>query len=483
MLRVYLDTQIIRYLSLNINNSNEYSDLLNLITKQKESFVLPYSIGHFSDLKRDLTDKKNVDLAFMSKIGMSKFFRFNFNINRLTVKEDDATKAYYSGKFNEYSNYSVRKSFTQRIGAYDQIKAFYESYIKVLEKAEKSKKTLSKEETNLYNSIRELVPFSRKDITMRKFERHLNKGLKNTLESSKDRQKKFVKSIYDDARSSYSLPKQQIDYKKPNLKVDLENSDLQNFIVDNIFLPIVSMFNKTDIESINNFHLFTRSYEMLELTGILIENLKATTVQSRVSDSLHAFTASYCDILITEDKKLTQKAKLLYGVLYINTLVFTAKEFLSFYNEYLSLIVIDPDQFLGFLEQDIRRHKIEQEKQGFKTNNQYFIESEWRYMGFFNSLQFIQIRGESIICLSRLTNNFDDTWSEDEIRLLVSTGLKTFGDDIGRRLMFDENVEINEIASGNWPGRAWFYAGYYIQIISDFNHINQILLTVSKPDR
>jgi hypothetical protein len=75
MNRVYLDSNIYRYLK--INQGNNASSLFENLIQSKEELMFYYSYAHLSDLSKDKTDKKFEDLLFMEQLVDKNFLNLN----------------------------------------------------------------------------------------------------------------------------------------------------------------------------------------------------------------------------------------------------------------------------------------------------------------------------------------------------------------------------------------------------------------------
>jgi hypothetical protein len=75
MNRVYLDSNIYRYLK--INQGNNTSSLFENLIQSKEELMFYYSYAHLSDLSKDKTEKKFEDLLFMEQLVEKNFLNLN----------------------------------------------------------------------------------------------------------------------------------------------------------------------------------------------------------------------------------------------------------------------------------------------------------------------------------------------------------------------------------------------------------------------
>jgi hypothetical protein len=70
-------------------------------------------------------------------------------------------------------------------------------------------------------------------------------------------------------------------------------------------------------------------FSMLDFFGYWPDDKETYNKGSRFPDSQHTFNASYFDILVSDDKRLRNRARAVYDVLKIGTKVMSAASFLE----------------------------------------------------------------------------------------------------------------------------------------------------------
>ncbi|MVM31194.1 hypothetical protein GO755_14220 [Spirosoma sp. HMF4905] len=481
MLRIYLDKQVISYLrKFPTKKEDIYNQFLAIFQNQKDDFILPYSIGHFLDLKRDLTDIKDEDLTFMSSIGMNYFIRYNIHMKRSRIANENPLTAYYAGRLNENVNYQTRKESNVFDSINQEFAVMYKHYYKILHKINNNKnykKYLSKQDIEFYERMRVIVPFDKRSISESKFIKYVQKYYYKLKEKPKSDLRAFMNERISKSKIDFTVPVHQLDFSKYNLKEDLENSNLQAFFIERI-LDLMVMKGEKDFNALDNVFFFHSFYQSLELTGIINEKPSKLSVESMTSDGEHAFSASYCDILITEDKKLSQKSKLLYGLLYINTLVFTVEEFIKYYRSYQKSVVIDKDQIIGLSKAEVKRFLANEIKKYNNLIERYYIDSEWRYLAMFNNINYNSVGGHYELIFSRITNNYLNMWINEEIRYITNLAVMSLGKDINGNSNFIEEVEIPQIQNKTWLGRIWHYDSLIIQLYISDSDVRHMLMRI-----
>ena len=483
MLRLYLDKQIISYLRKPIVGQEDlYKDLLDILTKYKDKIILFYTVGHFTDLKRDLTNFKDIELNFMAEIGFSHFMRYSPRSNKVHITKEHPYIAYQPGRFDVELNYKTMKESPSFSFSNHNINMLYKRYKKMLITVESGKsKDLSVEDLAGFQKVKENIRYNSRDLTLRKFVKGFHKMHEKQIEGNPNKEKDYLNKFINSAKSTYLSfkPEQYLNFTKGTLKDDLHNSELQSYFF-NHFIELMRILGYTDIEDerVQNRDFFASCYYILEFGGIINEQPKKVNPKSMMSDSLHAYFGSFCDVIVTQDKKLYQKSKLLYGLLYINTLVLEVDEFLNFFKSFLDSDVHDKEQIFWFSNQEVDNYVREEFNLHGNYSNQCFIESQWRYLGFFNNIQCIFKNSVRVLVLSRITNNYQNLWASIEIETIVNTAIETFGEDDNRLKYFDPKIEVLAINENRWRGRTWHLNNQIIRLVANNNDFRHVLLEI-----
>ena len=481
MLRVYIDTQVISYLQHPpVGKEDVYSKLKILLDKRKNDLLLFYSVGHFSDFKRDSSNYKDGDLKFMEQLGIKYFIRYDSNRHNIYIKDEKPFDAFYKGKLDFKFNYKNRKNEQIYEPAEKNLETLYKRYYDLLTKVEKDfsiLKSIPIREAEFYHKFRQIVPFNRRRISKRKFIKYVQSYFDKLTSGDKEVLRLAINDLIGGSKTSFRLPMYSLDFTKPTLKCDLDNSDIQSFFVERI-LEIMYMQGYKNFNNINEVFFLASCYGALETTGIINEKPSRLKIRNIVSDSQHAVFGSYCDVVITEDKKFSEKSKLLYGLFYFNTLIFNGEGFLRYFEEMLRSSILDKEQILSLSRMEVKRYIIEDKVKYGSVIDHYTIDSEWRYLGFFNNIEYLASRDAYAITFSRITTNYANPWLMVEIEALVNRSFNTFGSDLINRSHFNFKTEIIEIEQGIWPGRKWFYEGIYIQLYISQEDTRYMLLKI-----
>jgi len=87
-------------------------------------------------------------------------------------------------------------------------------------------------------------------------------------------------------------------------------------------------FGQSESQALRSFEVITL-FSMLDFFGYWPDDKETYNKGSRFPDSQHTFNASYFDILVSDDKRLRNRARAVYDVLKIGTKVMSAASFLE----------------------------------------------------------------------------------------------------------------------------------------------------------
>jgi hypothetical protein len=85
-------------------------------------------------------------------------------------------------------------------------------------------------------------------------------------------------------------------------------------------------FGQTESQAMRSYEIVTL-FSMLDFFGYWPDDAKTYNKGSRFPDSQHTFNASYFDVLVSNDKRMGNRAQAVYDVLGIKTQVMSAAEF------------------------------------------------------------------------------------------------------------------------------------------------------------
>jgi hypothetical protein len=307
---LYFDSMLISQL----RNGIKHDDIRQLLINNSENHTFFYSKAHILDLKNDKTDEKLLELDYINKfIGNNYLCR------------------YFNQPIKIYS-LSAIEAFEEEIQSEkDTISSVNDIFINPLIK--------SIEEHLMFPiNIPEIVEFNSFSLP--------------------DEYKTYLENIYTNNFSIKNLYENQMAFQ-----TQLENNQkiyryLRGIIKENVNLFIKENYNKDIllkekifiknkhemtfneyidsniiIHSTNSdeifYNKFLLGYNILNLLGLDNEKNRNAKFKNTFNDGLHSYYASYCDILITDDLKMKDKATIMYELFDIKTKIINSENLLD----------------------------------------------------------------------------------------------------------------------------------------------------------
>lgn len=312
MLRLYLDWNCITHLKESYNK-----ELFDYISSNKCFFVFPFSPAHFEDLQRSCPSKNKEnedyykDLDTLHNICETHLIMFDNDKKR--VLPFSATPYEYakkSGNADTLDDILQYNSFTEYI-----TKEIREPYCTIIDKQLKGMPM----EANIPVFSNEVIK-NGADL--------LNQGFN------------FMKEVPTRVNYNKELSAGIRVHEAPSFK------RISGATPDNIHKEIDKMISKTSPQ-----------YNMDKLIGLTLQNNTQKTdfteflsyylsydfmgfkqdrghdLRNIITDAKHAYYGSYCDVLVTNDKKMAGKAKAVYKDMNISTMVIPLNELRQYISE------------------------------------------------------------------------------------------------------------------------------------------------------
>ena len=145
----------------------------------------------------------------------------------------------------------------------------------------------------------------------------------NKIQGDKDFYKSYRSAV---KATGFSLDSNAGNWKTEDVVTNI-SARIKALGINKSFKEFVLM-GFSDKEKVDDFHLFIAAFSILDWIGYKSEKLpKASNAMNSVStDAQHAYFASFCDYLITQDSHLASKAKALYHEFKISTKVISLKD-------------------------------------------------------------------------------------------------------------------------------------------------------------
>ena len=356
MLKIYLDWNIITHLK---SEGKDNREILNAIEEYGRYFIFPYSMGHMHDLYSGDSTNPGYwkDLKMLSKICSSHLLEYSNDIDsaypyQCTPEEyiernDSKLKLFKSGLSREAFEYFL-----------DSMGINLSRFMKEMEE-------------------KELPPI---DIPF------LNVSVKNTKEALM-----AIMSLGEHYAKDNKLFARIEKYVKDNSdgyfgKIKSSNPDtifcvldeLTHKQVDRSFVDIIKEVQTQR----NSYSFFISLYLSLNATGFSSDKKK--DIRNIYTDAEHAYYASKCDIFVTNDGNLKEKAEAIYHKFGIKTRVIEKSELVRIMKEE-NTMEYDDDYFYNYILPEFGKPcKVD-------DVNSYFKEMPYRFWGLFNCCEEINL--------------------------------------------------------------------------------------------
>lgn len=461
MNRVYLDSNIYRYLK--INQENNSSSLFEKLIRLKDEIMFYYSYAHLSDLSRDKTNKKFEDLNFMEHLVDSNFLMLNTEEKFVNVQIANPTDAYNSMNFAPFNE------------AIDSLEIFTELEIKeddsieIKEAKEKIKMLFNiplssfgipnlSDSIEENNPIKKLLPSLSKNGTFL----DLMKGMLDTfIDLHED------PTIWRDFRS-YSIKSLgnnlfNIDVNDNSFNDLLKETPLQKSFLE--FVEETFTHNKS-LEKQREYNFFINAYNCLNLLGLDKEKNKKVVFSSFQNDAQHAYYAAHCEYLVSDDEQLLVKARILYNLFGIETKVLNFNEF----EEYINIKGKDDlsfDLFAKSLGEVFENGTLEDDFEIEDKNKRVLVYKLDRALfNFFNRLNLVITNKDTpMYIFYNEIKNYSRFTSFTEFKKITDKIVTVLGTDINNKSDFTEE-DRKLIIEDKWQGRIWHFQNesFYLEV-------------------
>jgi len=456
MLRFYLDLNILTKLKKYSESKEAYKILKNNLEQIKKDSIILYSSAHISDLLHG--KNRNIQL-----------------INEDLQEIKEWTKGYCLNKYwnQNFVTHEVLDPFI----SYENSARDFSSTDDIMTKVTEIFKEFDFEANGLSNPLDgfKQIPHN---INLAEWDKPENEKYSWLVNNFKNARKdsSFYALVLDVMQMMSDL---QTDDKKTQelRKIIRENVKLENinneynifhFLNSNVpksflnktFSDFKDQFlNKAETNSFERYNRFLAAYNSIDFLGYHSDSKQ--NFASTVTDANHAFYAAYCDVFISNDKKLRAKAKALYKEYNISTLVFSPEEF------NMQWKISDTENFIDLLIQITKCISIAVEKRKYTFSadkNIIEVECTPKILNFFNRIV-VLTKEEEISCILAKTNtNYADLFFYTELAYVINKLHNLLGDDIDGRKPVDLQVEKN-LSNYAWILRYWIVENIEIEIL------------------
>jgi hypothetical protein len=466
MYRVYLDWHIISGFK-RLENNDDLKGLKELLDKNPNDILIPYSPAHIQDLLKGSENTENIqlirtDLNLLDEITKQNCIQFDFKKNmahptigsahllfdgyyetsQATILHPD----YLENLFKDTPFPSMGKLMTttwkmtptgidfKKFEENPESKEIYATYF-----------TRTKESDNMYNLM---VDFS-----------EFYSDLNQKPEIYKKMTKIFREVVGIDPKwvSNLKEPLTQLNDILGNSKIGF-NFDRLSTIESNAKNELIN----------NNFLKFSLEYAGLDMSGFHPDSLSNKNLFSNfTNDSHHAFYAGHCDYFVSFEKKLLKKAQALYRKYNVETKTMLPSDFIKDISNNLKNSY-DASYLINSINKEIEKGYIEEiNKHDFKDARMFLYRPQIPILAYFNFLYLKQDKDDRFtIFLRHIYKNFSLFTFYSEIESIVNKLTSLFGIDINNKISFDDD-DKEKISNDQWLGRVWWVENFLIQLFYD----------------
>jgi hypothetical protein len=357
MLRVYLDSNVFRYIKPQHPSYNK--ELHSLMDALIGEVLFIYSGAHLDDLKMSVDPYREEDLKLMEKYVNTNYFSRD-PIKNITqcgyVSPSDAFKQIdYNTMDQTLNNFDLNTIFKD-FGDSDESK----SMTKLLESIFNTPLAdfgptadTSKMEDAHREWFAKMLPNYSPQMSIKEFINSFMQYAGKLFNDSKEvsELRKYIEAYMQSDSYSYKLWgmgfNEKLKDKHGKSFLEMIDSMLAEKQKDNLFLR------------------FQSAYSLLEMYNITKETVGGKTKKfnywSLHNDATHCYFASLCDCLVTDDKGLQAKAQIMYNLFGIPTMILSTSDFVALTEELLRVEKTTKE----FLDRFV-----------FNLNNSYFISAK-----------------------------------------------------------------------------------------------------------
>ncbi len=445
MPRIYLDSNV--FSNLKSNKTSTFQALNKCIELYTNNLSFFFSHAHIRDKKKDTTDFKFEDFAFMEKIvgdnyicyhGLKKNTSFYLATPKMVYDdedlegENDILLDFWKEKASDEPLLGAMKSILKRLFSNVNL----QTDIKTDSISEDDKKLLEK-----------LVPIEENgEINFGKLLTHFSNFQHQLLTDSETY--KELRSHIDKSINAGKLLTVDGDYDF--------NEGLKDSIVKKSFIQFVEDSCKSEgKDEILVYDFYLKSYASLDLLGISKDTLsKKNRFSNLFNDGLHSYYARYCDFFVSDDSQTIRKTKALYNLYGVDTQVVNSVEFLSIITKIGNSSEDHLIHFFEKLAKDIKEMVIVDSKEIDEgLVSQAYLELP--YLNTFDELLELTNDDGRHFYLSKLEKHPLSQPNFREMGQIINRCIALFGTDLSQAGTFDFEKEVKEIDDNSWKGRFW----------------------------
>jgi hypothetical protein len=477
MQKVYLDTNA--FVDL---RKEEYAGLAKKLLDGKGQVLFFFSAAHIEDLRRDKTEHKSSDLAFIQEFADNNYLAID-----LINKGCNVSKAAPQEVFDEAAISAVppppilTASSILTLRDHPLLKdhgSLFESIAIMLEKINDMPSTITPSRIYDHASQAAIEYLKRLGIEDRTYSALEWERIVSSMETLFNGEPELYRSGRRLAIDELGIQKAKASIDSSNFDENLSKSKIgQSFkdVVNAVLAPVreIPLFGHFFVE-------YTFSYFLLNLLGMDKEKNRSVRFPNVLVDAQHSFYGTNADFVVSSDQGFLSKTKVLYERYGIYTKVMSLDEF-AVSIDLFDDSVLDPLQLFTLILHDLRY--------GFVVSTYDAIDTGMRVVNgrltcrlfsYFNSFTMGLDVESTRVALYKQCGSIRQVQTFREIASVTNKAVAVLGSDL--ELQGDFSVdEESELSAGEWRGRRWLTAGIDTQLCID-TRTGELCLRITFPD-
>ena len=454
MIRVYLDWNIFSYLRHFGSVKEPFITLNKNLSNYKEGILIPYTAAHLSDLipsykssERGKTETK-ADLDYLAELSDHHCIIYDYKEQRTYCDNYDLYDYFEQLlESSEFQFNSIEELLL--LGDYPELKELSQTFVDVL----KSMPMGIDFSTfpNYQGMNPQFLDIFSNTLTGGSFYDVFSDTIKMINEYNNNHK------VYRGVRNA-TLDELKLNYDYSNSKEPID--DISKHLQSSAFNKTFKEFSETNLKSYHRdkepsrFDIFINDYILLDYLGFY----KDQKFKNLIQDSFHAYYGAHCDFFVTDDRNTYHKAKVIYKLFNIDTIVCTSEEFNT---KFFGKVILNPNNdspLSEIIAQTIKTGFVISKKHDRDFNPVDVFKIDNYILNFFNRLQLTHNADSSTsIYLYKKTQNYSQFYFWIEVETIVNKIVKQFGVDVNMRHEFNFSVDKAEIRDNKWKGRHWAF--------------------------
>lgn len=478
MQKVYFDTNVFA----DLRNREEHAGFARKLLDGKGQALFFFSAAHIEDLRKDKTEQKNTDLAFMEEFTDNNYLAIDLvnkgcNVYKHTPREvfdETTTSAAHSAPTLGASAILAFKSIPQL----QDYRVLFDSIETMLEKLSDRPSTVTT--SHLYDGASQsateflkLLGIENRTYSASEWERVVS-AMETLFSSEPELYRKGRRLAIDDLgiqKAKARIDSSNFDDNLSKTKIGKSFTD----VVNAILAPIreIPLFDQLFVE-------YTLSYFLLNLLGMDEEKNRKVEFSSILLDAQHSYYATNADYVVSSDQGFLSKTKVLYEMYGVETKVMSLDEFAGTIDLFDDSI-LEPSQIYQLILHDMRHGFVVRSFATIDTGMQIMDgKLSCRLFSYFTGF-ILGIDVEPIrVALYRRIGAVRQVQTFREIASVTNKAMTVFGLDIDMHGDFSLEEEA-ELSAGEWRGRKWLILGIDTQLSMD-SHTGELSLRITFPD-